>query len=107
MLVIEISAAELNKLIADAGVSGGMIGLVLGIFIMAFFIWMLKKAYERNFKMWLLHLDVKEQEEINLLLEDAYKTFDSLSKSNTRLFKTWYNDLMRLKSYLAQKWLQN
>ena len=101
------SVAEVNELIADAFAIAGAIGLLVGIVIMAFFLWLLHRTYERNFKMWLLQLTDKDREAMNKSLDDAYETFKELSKSNTRLFKTWYNDLMRLKSYLAQKWMQN
>ena len=103
----ELTNAELNELLWDAGAFGGVIGLLIGILIFVIFMWLLQRAYERNFKMWLLQLDEKERKEVYENLKNAYHVLNVLSKSNTRLFKTMHNDLMRLRSYLAQKWMQN
>jgi hypothetical protein len=57
--------------------------------------------------MWYLRLNEEEKEKFNAYLESSYTSFDVMSKSNTRLFKSMYNTLMRLKSFLSQKWMQN
>lgn len=103
----ELSADEINELIIDAGFVGAFIGVLIGVIVFAVFYLLLQQTYRKNFKMWFLQLNEAERRNISENLNTAYDVMDELSKSNTRLFKTMYNDLMRLKSYLSQKWMQN
>ena len=107
MGIYEFTSDELNRLIVDVGVSGGLIGFLFGAMAFAGLYWLMKQSYMRNFKMWILQLDAEEKKIVLDNFESLMKTMDKLSKTNTKYIKYLYNDLNRLKEYIYRKWLQN
>lgn len=106
-IFLTISESEANNLIANAIGFGILIGILIGMFLGIFFLYLLNQTYFRNFKMWILSLPENQRQETYEALEQAHDIFDKLSKSNTRIFKKWFNDLCHLKTYLKLKWMYN
>lgn len=103
-----LTDAELNEIIADAGVLGFIVGVFIGLVILVVFLYLLKDAYRKNFKMWVLQLPEKQKIIIFDKIKLVYDTVDEIAnESNTRFFKIIHNDLCKLKSYLSQKWMQS
>jgi transcription initiation factor IIF auxiliary subunit len=101
-----ITEAELNDMVNTAMVTGVFIGMVIGIIILIAFGWMMLNSKRRNFKMWLLELEDDERQKVREDIEDASESLEELAKSNTRLMKQWHNEMVRLKTFLSLKWMQ-
>lgn len=102
-----ISQSQIDMAIEGAGTMGFAVGLLFGILIFATFYWFFKQTNMKGFKMWLLQLPEKDRLEIKKHLDDAEKVFGELTKSNTKLFKTYYNELCELKTFIQKKFMQS
>jgi uncharacterized membrane-anchored protein YhcB (DUF1043 family) len=101
-----ITEAELNDMVNTAMVTGIFIGMVIGIVILLLFGLMMLNSKRRNFKMWYLELEKDEQEKVLEDFMDLGESLEELAKSNTRLMKQWHNEMVRLKTFLSLKWMQ-
>jgi type II secretory pathway component PulF len=99
--------SEINDLISSAFTSGIWVGLLVGISIMVIFSWLLLNSKMRSFKMWLHEIPYEQRVYINHKLLQIHESVEDIaSKSNTKFFKSMYNDLCALKYFLSKKWLQ-
>ena len=106
--VVYLSEIEANKIAYDFMATGLFFGLLIGITIMAFFIYLMFRTNERNFKMWLLQLKNEDRDNIKNKIDALYEELEFMARtSNTRYFKSMFNDYNRLVRYLQEKWRQN
>lgn len=106
-LITTISASEFNDMINTATMLGVFMGIGLGMIVTGCFIYILEKGRQKNFKIWMNDLPGEDRIQIKNKLNDLYPLVNELAtKSNTKLFKSMHNSLVRLKSFLATKWMQ-
>jgi hypothetical protein len=105
-IIQTITEAELNDMVNTAMVTGVFIGMVFGIIILIAFGWMMLNSKRRSFKMWFLELEDDERKKVLEDFMDLGESLEELAKSNTRLMKQWHNEMVRLKTFLLLKWMQ-
>jgi len=102
-----LTQSQVDNLIEGAGAMGFAVGLLFGILIFACFYWIYRQANMKSFKMWYLQLQEDEKDEVKANFDLYEEALEKLSKSNTKLFKTYYNELYELKRYLQRKFMQS
>jgi hypothetical protein len=108
MDIYYLTEKEITDLALDNLTVGASIGLLIGVVLAIAFVYFIIRTNERNFKMWYLQLQDEEKINIKNKLDATYENLEYLARtSNTRYFKTSFNDYNRLIRYLKEKWKQN
>jgi len=84
------------------------IGVIFGALAFWVIYRVLLQANKLNFKRYLGELSKVEKEQIDSMMYCLYKDSKELAeKTNSKLMKGIYNDLVELRALLARKWMQN
>jgi hypothetical protein len=95
---------EIESLTADALTIGCFIGLFFGMALLWAFSMILTQAWRQNFKMYYLELDEAKRRSVDEKLDYLFMYTDDLAaQTNTRMFKSMHNDLIKLRAILAQR----
>ena len=85
-----------------------ILGLFTGVFGFAMMMCAQKVAMRRSFKEYLFTLDSESRKVIDSGVQILFEKAEYLAlKTNTRLMKSMYNDLLDFQSYLQRMWRQN
>ena len=106
--IVLYTDSEVSNLMFDSAVFGVTVGLLFGMFIAFGFTFFLKNVFNRNYKMFLLSLKDDDRDKLDDHVKDLYDTLEELcNKTNSKVFKQWFNDVCSLRAYLKLKFNQN
>jgi hypothetical protein len=87
---------------------GVLFGLLLGIGLSAYWVSVIRLVARRDFKRYYQELNDRDREYIRQGLNTIEHNLDVMSRrTNTRFVRRMYNDFIRFKSYLKEKWIGN
>lgn len=103
-----LSNADIETLQASAALNGMFLGILLGVVLALGMMFMLIKTYQINFKRYYLEVQEDDRKSIDEHLDFLFMYTEMLArKTNTRLFKSMYNDLVRLRALIESKFMQS
>ena len=103
-----LSKADIETLQASAALNGLFFGILVGVGLACGMIFMLIKTYQINFKRYYLEVQEEDRKTIDEHLSFLFMYTEMLArKTNTRLFKSMYNNLVRIRALLESKFMQS